>query len=557
MNIIGRVMSNEAIFSIRKQWVIRFLAFNAIIGFEAFSVSPPKQVDHPLYKYFGVSTNDGISTLPQAEKINSLGFEHTPYYKHIRTLKRVNGITEDGIITRNLHNNSNGASSEDHGVRIAFSLHDPITLPLTQAYNSQFQCRSGKVAKTGEFRTDELPPSLFRVQDEHMMQQFSDIEFNVREVIRSGRVLDFTATISTNLKLLFIGDSVMCQLAQAFDEMVDPDHGKGGRKKSLYRKIIWDSWPGHDGGTILAPARGGGASAMWRMTALLSKSRKGKPPANRAGGGWDDKEINKLLGHSYNPNLQHQQQQPHHNATIGNFDAVIYRVMHGWMKSQDITNERIVEAVELCHELLGATTVVLMTIPFTNNVVTSKDWLAVQEINDFIREMARDWYKRENTGVQHVLVMEYGTYYNHLTWSNARHLGLYSNVSHPLKATHQRFILEGPSFLMDRLDIPIEWKPSISMVCSETTLLKTTNIQKCNRNYLFYDGMHVCPETLSSRYAASVACLLGCVYNQHVGKLVEGKIMICERECNDQFMSVVPVEESWVDTNTTLASFPG
>ena len=35
---------------------------------------------------------------------------------------------------------------------------------------------------------------------------------------------------------------------------------------------------------------------------------------------------------------------------------------------------------------------------------------------------------------------------------------------------------------------------------------------KCNRNYLFLDGMHICPETLASRFAAGVACLLGCVY---------------------------------------------
>lgn len=48
------------------------------------------------------------------------------------------------------------------------------------------------------------------------------------------------------------------------------------------------------------------------------------------------------------------------NKTIGSYDTVVFRVMHGWMKIEEITHERLVEAVELAHELLGAETVVLM-----------------------------------------------------------------------------------------------------------------------------------------------------------------------------------------------------
>lgn len=110
---------------------------------------------------------------------------------------------------------------------------------------------------------------------------------------------------------------------------------------------------------------------------------------------------------------------------------------------------------------------------------------------------------------------------------------------------------------------------SCRMVCSDTTSLGSTRA-KCNRNYLFSDGMHTCPETLASRFSAGLACLIGCVYNtattenknttieqqnqeQHL-RLEDG-IRECERECNRQFLSVVPIDEAFIDSNTAIASF--
>ena len=86
---------------------------------------------------------------------------------------------------------------------------------------------------------------------------------------------------------------------------------------------------------------------------LLSKRMKGKPPANSQGGGWSDKEPNLLLANYDKTKAVNEQ-------TIGSYDTVVFRVMHGWMKVHEITHERLVEAVELAHELLGAETVVLM-----------------------------------------------------------------------------------------------------------------------------------------------------------------------------------------------------
>ena len=84
----------------------------------------------------------------------------------------------------------------------------------------------------------------------------------------------------------------MVQLAQAVDEFF------GGRELGS-RTVLRESWTNHDGQLVVAPTRGGGVSAMWRMTGLISAANKGKAPANSPGGGWDDADIQRFLSHSY------------------------------------------------------------------------------------------------------------------------------------------------------------------------------------------------------------------------------------------------------------------
>jgi hypothetical protein len=100
--------------------------------------------------------------------------------------------------------------------------------------------------------------------------------------------------------------------------------------------------------------------------------------------------------------------------------------------------------------------------------------------------------------------------------------------------------------------------PSIPMVCAypikQPFSTKNGTAGKCFFNRISHDGMHWCVESLGPRYSASVACLLGCAYtgNEPQHALVE--LRRCERECNDQVMSLVPVDESWIVTNTTIFS---
>lgn len=240
------------------------------------------------------------------------------------------------------------------------------------------------------------------------------------------------------------------------------------------------------------------------------------------------------------------------NATIGSFDVVTLRVMHGWMKTEEITPDRLLEAIHLASELFGVECVILQTIPFTNNVKTAQDMNEINKLNDVVRNIAHTWNPVNSTlPLKNVLVQEFGQYYNHIIWSNGRHLGY--NVSRPLGANPLIFQSEGPDFLYDRLKDGKQWSPSIAMVCSDMNSLGSKR-DKCNRNYLFSDGMHVCPESMASRYAASLACLMGCVYNSDQ---VQNKVNLrsCEKECNELFMSVMPVHGSWVDDEVTLASY--
>jgi hypothetical protein len=70
-------------------------------------------------------------------------------------------------------------------------------------------------------------------------------------------VLDFSTTISTNLKLLVMGDSVAIQFSQVLQEATgaDPQH----------RRILRQSWGTHEGLHVSAPICGGGVVGGGRM----------------------------------------------------------------------------------------------------------------------------------------------------------------------------------------------------------------------------------------------------------------------------------------------------
>lgn len=128
----------------------------------------------------------------------------------------------------------------------------------------------------------------------------------------------------------------------------------------------------------------------------------------------------------------------------------------------------------------------------------------------------------------------------------AQHIGY--NVSIPDFASYVGWENVGSDFLLHRYRgiKKMRHPPSIPMVCAyhidPLFSARNTSAGQCFFNSISRDGMHWCVETLGQQYAASVACLLGCVYN---GKDRPGDggsedaegLRGCERECNSRFMS--------------------
>jgi len=184
-------------------------------------------------------------------------FHPTAFHKHVHL--RQSSSTDYNFTNSTLFATT-GTTKDSNYVRITFQFHDPKVVQLKNVYNPYIKCPIGEVMQrrnnrkatfpSGEIREGVLPPSLTRVSSSN-------------EYTRNGRVLDFTATITTNLKILQIGDSVLVQLAQAFDEMVGC-RTNNGKEFCRPRDVLWEPWTGHDGRTIVSSTIGGGVSAIWR-----------------------------------------------------------------------------------------------------------------------------------------------------------------------------------------------------------------------------------------------------------------------------------------------------
>ena len=438
-------------------------------------------------------------------------------------------------------------TNQTSNVRISFKLFDPAKLPFEGTFTQKYKCKIGSLSNKNT-RSGLLPPSL-------MMGYFH--ENDMYDDRNGGRVLDFTTTISTNLNILQIGDSITMQLAEAIDEMLLTKEQHGNRLTLSVLPEIGTS------GTIVAPTAGGGVHGAWRLTGLWSYAKKGMPenlgqrgyrhaePLGEMAGGWNDFNWRRFTRHEY--------KKLNGEKTTPNFDAIIFRVPFGWMEVETITRARIIEAAEMAKKILGASTFVFLTVPFNNNVENVDIYKGVKKVNDMIWDIAANWQTTSQFGnTTHFLVMDYAKLNNHVIWANARHMGY--KVTHPLHATQHTVDTEGPTFLLERL-VGGRWPPSIPQVCDKKPS-KESGKAYCERNILFNDGMHFCPETLSARMGAAIACLLGCVYNRlpeeedtTVEKKSQSSIRECERQCNDQFMSVLPLKESWVVSENSYASF--
>jgi len=412
------------------------------------------------------------------------------------------------------HLSSSRGGDLDEGIRISFSLHDPSVVQPPDAFSSrrEYLCRD---------RPPPPPP------------------LNVRAM------LNFTVTIRTDLRVGFVGDSISAQFSQAFDaaalggvgreyDLTNFDKSTGDVQSKVHeRRWTQEAFRNPDLGriseclTVASPLDGGGSSAFLRVFDKMSRSNMRDAYAC-------NKRTNHALG--WSP----RQTESLKSRVGGDFDAFVMRLTHGWLTLDQITREMIVEQIELISEHLGAETIVISTLPMCNNARTAEDWRKISEINQMVRDLANTWIPptQGERGVRTVLVQEFGNFTSQLVWTNARHLGYHDFEDDEPDFARRGWELDDAAFLFEqRLSGQGNWSPSKPHVCStKDTWTDDRGRAQCHLNGLSVDGSHWCQNNLGPRHSASLACLLGCVYND--GKVVWGKgraeVRACERECNDR-----------------------
>lgn len=331
-------------------------------------------------------------------------------------------------------------------------------------------------------------------------------------------LLDFTTSISTNLRILTMGDSVGIQFAQSLDFA-------GGATVENRKVLRYSNPPLHEGMTIAAPVRGGGVLASWRITGWLLRNAEGRPPY-QFGGGWYRDDVQLLLNYSYSSGGGGDDSIVQ-NTTIGSMDALIFRIPTGWIPFSGLKPRVMRQTVDLAHELFGVKVIILVLSPFNNNVPTME---ALETFNMLVRSFCESWKPSSDRGVQHVLCLDYNKLTHDLMEMNAISMGMINETD------------VGDDYMLQRLNPAkkTKWPPSIAHVCAE---YPTTDHASCNRTILTNDGAHPCMETIGPRINAALGCILGCVFNQNNGGTTSGFIKECEHECNEKFMQLSPIEE--------------
>jgi hypothetical protein len=185
-----------------------------------------------------------------------------------------------------------------------------------------------------------------------------------------SKILNVTAYLRTNLKIISVGDSVSMQFHQVLEEALQPPPTTTGDE--TYRTMYQYAWKGHESVVVTAPVNGGGALAALRMTGLLLEEGRGKPPPNAgpnqtdASGGWLPEHVRQILDHNYTTTTTVMDIDSGETTTstqsIEAFDVMIFRIPHGWLQASIVTRERLEKSLSLARELFGVRTIIIQTL---------------------------------------------------------------------------------------------------------------------------------------------------------------------------------------------------
>eukprot|EP00590_Aulacoseira_subarctica_P008449 CAMPEP_0172417956 /NCGR_PEP_ID=MMETSP1064-20121228/4453_1 /TAXON_ID=202472 /ORGANISM="Aulacoseira subarctica , Strain CCAP 1002/5" /LENGTH=339 /DNA_ID=CAMNT_0013156559 /DNA_START=376 /DNA_END=1395 /DNA_ORIENTATION=+ len=328
--------------------------------------------------------------------------------------------------------------------------------------------------------------------------------------------------IETSLNIVFIGDSLAQQWSTAMEEAAVVND----------TTRYWES--GRDHLNSVAFTKDGGVISLVFLTKLLARHPEGTDFSPT------DMELFRdlIINHTRDflpPNEREQAREIH-------TDAVILRMMVGWIKLEEVTKETIEEYLDLAFLLTGCEFILLSSILFSNNMVNpemvqlseNKNALIERVVAEYVppslknNSYSTEYFESYGTplaksgGRQHVMLLPVHHLTDALIHVNGQHLDIPENET-----------------MAYRLKTNL-WDQPQAVVCGK---LEPKDSYTCQPNRISIDGIHWCPNAVAGRINAGMACNLNCFFHdKNVGEMLNVKwLEQCSQECNEQYFSLKPV----------------
>lgn len=307
-------------------------------------------------------------------------------------------------------------------------------------------------------------------------------------------------TITTDLNVIVMGESIGAQMYFMLQNAME--NINNSTPSTLLHQV-------KEGYPLLqydAKVRGSGSLSYWRMTDFWYAERDDLPLPNSrvAYGGWRREHARQLLDGLGKSKL----------------DALVFRPPTGWISPASVTPEGLQSTIDMAKEIFGVSKVIFTASFLNNNIHTQDDLNELVESNERLRAFAR--------ANPEVFVLDMDTFVDSLIQMNAYVLGLADDVETLTPLDWTRSALN--------VQIQAKYPHRASQVCgTKPEMYYSRKLKdfawKCERNSFSFDGMHLCPELVSGRFSAGIACLLECAFGTN-----NQEAQSCEVSCNSRFM---------------------
>lgn len=229
------------------------------------------------------------------------------------------------------------------------------------------------------------------------------------------------------------------------------------------------------------------------------------------------------------------------------------------------------DLVNLTFDFLGAETIILQTVQLMNNVASlnqtrdanTQIWQYAKEFNknqtllEMQQQQQNTTHGNETIIVpgkrKRIIVMDMYAYTMHMFLQSSMAIGLMdetrgNTIQQLMDESKDQYQFINSTTLMEDLmnyTIPVP-QFNVFMKIGQVYADKEGSGVK---NGLSHDGMHACTDTVGGRINAATACLLQCRYGGDTAVVKDDhydlnslqKLDECERRCNLQYMSLVPI----------------